>query len=197
MQDNLDLKSAAGSLHDRFARLDPERRAYMLQTLAVHLRNAGQYRRLYALIDKPWMELKREQTASHRAFAQDVEVALQAAEAEQPPQVVQEVRCSLIYATLGKLATNCPPVALAVLAYVGQVEAARGLAALMQDRARQVEAYLEMAAALGAGAHAAAAQSMLSELPALARSIEDPSTRSASLTRVSYAFAEQGGLQQA
>jgi tetratricopeptide (TPR) repeat protein len=192
-----DLKTAADSLFERFSQLDDERQAYMLRTLAAHLRDARQHQRLYALIDKPWMDLKRERTASQRAFAQDVEVALQAAAAGQPPNVMQEVRCSLIFATLGGLATSSPPIALAVLAYAGQLETARGLAALMQDRIRQVEAYLGMAAALRGRGRTAAAQSMLNDLPALADSIENASTRSAYLARVSRALAQQGDLLQA
>src|SRR5262249_43525442 len=84
------------------------REPYARQHLATHLVGAGRPEELDALISKPWMEAKLKETGSHRAFAEDVRLALEAARAEEPPDLPRLVRHSLIYSTLSELATTIP-----------------------------------------------------------------------------------------
>jgi len=74
---------------------------------------------LYALISKDWMMARRLQTNSDMAFASDVRVMIGAARQEQPPNFVQELRGSLVLATLGTPASATTPDPLAALAQSG------------------------------------------------------------------------------
>jgi tetratricopeptide (TPR) repeat protein len=87
------------------------------------------------------MDAKFEQTASHRAFAADVALAVEVARAEEPPNLLQEVHGRLIYVTLASLATKAPPEALGALPQVGQVSRALSFASLIRDQERQFQAY--------------------------------------------------------
>ena len=90
---------------------------YGLTHLATHLvalrddpKYGAKYReQLYQVICPQFMRAKRFRTRSDTAFAADVEKALETAATEVPVNWVQLVRDSLVYATLGSLATNIPP----------------------------------------------------------------------------------------
>jgi tetratricopeptide (TPR) repeat protein len=115
---------------------------YFFEHLAYHLAKASRTHELYGLIDKPWMDAKFERTYSHRSFTEDVALTIKVASSEELPNLVQVVRGSLIYTTLGSLATNVPPEVLGVLAKLGQVRRALGIAALIQDAILQSSAYI-------------------------------------------------------
>ncbi|HBY96352.1 MAG TPA: hypothetical protein DEP84_20825, partial [Chloroflexi bacterium] len=118
---------------------------YGLRHLAAHLSalcHEDRFQReLYGLICQSFMRAKHARYGSHQPFAADVALAIEAARAAVPPNLVQEVRGRLIYATLRRLATNVSPTALRVLALVGQAVRAQGLAALMPNTALQSTGY--------------------------------------------------------
>ena len=117
---------------------------YVLTHYAAHLAKDKQNEALYHLIDKPWMELKKQHFYSHRSFARDIDTLIQLAAEEQPPNLVQVGRGALIYATLGELATNLPPELLALLAQLGQEDQALDNAKLIQDLPKRCQAYLQI-----------------------------------------------------
>jgi tetratricopeptide (TPR) repeat protein len=121
---------------------------YVLAHYAAHLREAGENEALYALVERRWMDLKAARTRSHRAFAQDVLLAIEAARCEQPPNLVQELRAFFIYATLSSTATYTPPEALGVLAQAGDVQRAENYAALIDDPIHRCRAYRAIVSAL-------------------------------------------------
>jgi hypothetical protein len=131
---------------------------------------------LYGLICKSFMDEKFTRTYSQRAFAQDVDLVVQAAGAEDPVNWVEFVRGCLLYATLGSMATNAPPEALGVLALMGdthQVARARGYAALIQDRDKQADAYRRIGEALSRRGEPDKAREVLMQALAAAEVIRD------------------------
>lgn len=132
---------------------------YPFQYLARHLLSAARNDELYALIGKQWMDIQFARTDSHRAFAEDVALAVEVAGSEKPPNLLQLVRDCLIYATL--LAPKVPPQALGILAWAGQADKARTVASLIQDRWRQSMAYCSIGQALLANGQNKAANEVL------------------------------------
>ena len=162
---------------------------YALAHYAQHLAEANQKEALYALIDKPWMDVKFECTYSHHAFAEDVVLAIEVAGAEDPPNLVQVVRDCLIYATLGSLATNVPPWVMGVLSQVGQVAKARGYATLMQDAQKQSDAYRLIGEALLARKQLEEAKEVLGQAFAAAEAIGNKEYKK--FTMIGMGAAEQ------
>lgn len=150
---------------------------YGLRYLPSHLyalSDSEAYRQgLYTLLCRPYMEQKNLRYGSHQLFAEDVLLAIKVAGSENPPDVIQEARGSLLYATLGSLSTNVPPVALGVLAQEGQLSKAQGLAALMQDPLNQSRAYQLIGEALLEQNKVQEAQSILTRAAAAATIISD------------------------
>ena len=130
---------------------------------------------LYALICVPFMREKEARTLSHRAFAEDLTLALEVARAEEPRNLSQVVRQGLIYATLGDLATHVPPETLGGLAQMGQSDKARGMAALIQDAWKQCQAYQLIAEALLARGETAAAREVLAQVVTTASRLDEVS----------------------
>jgi tetratricopeptide (TPR) repeat protein len=130
---------------------------------------------LFGLICKSFMREKELRTYSHRSFASDVDLAIQAAESEEPANLVQIVRGSLIYATLGDMASNVLPEALDVLARLGQTRRALGISALIHDILNQSQAYQFVADALLAQGERDQAKDVLSKALALITRLDDPS----------------------
>jgi tetratricopeptide (TPR) repeat protein len=115
---------------------------YGLLHLAAHLYALGGDRgELYGLISRSYMLEKRSRFGSDRAFVADLGLALDAAAAEPRPNVVQEVRLSLIQATLGTAASDVPAEALGALAWVGETARALDHIAIFQADWRKVLAY--------------------------------------------------------
>jgi hypothetical protein len=125
---------------------------YGLRYLSAHLRElAGEdaYRNeLYALIAEPVMSAKLSGTGSHKAFSGDVSMALDAAEAERPPNLEQIVKCSLITAELASRARSVPADALRVLASLGRVREALDRARSIPEEAARSEALTGIAEVL-------------------------------------------------
>jgi tetratricopeptide (TPR) repeat protein len=121
---------------------------YLHGHLAGHLIGAGRRDELYALIDEPWLRAQFRRSYAHRDFARDVERMIEAASAEQPARLAEEVRGSVIYATLGSLARHVPPAMLALLVRLGQIERATGMASMLADARERVDALLAIAGAL-------------------------------------------------
>jgi tetratricopeptide (TPR) repeat protein len=169
---------------------------YVLAHAATHLREAGDNEGLYALINKRWMDLKAARTHSHRAFAQDVLLAIDAAGAERPPNLAQEARGSLIYATLGSLAARVPTMALAVLARAGQVARAQGHAALIHDARQRTSAFCQISAALLRQGRAKEAAEAIDQALAAAELVQAGSSRASALTDVAWALAGAGQTER-
>ena len=133
----------------RYYAMDLENRRY-LENLAGHLSAAGEEARdrLYLLINKPWMDLKFEAHRSYRSFATDVEIAIQAAQGDDTSRgLVQRIRNTLLYTSLGALAANVPIQLLEALVYLGHASQAMDLATLRLQDAEQAWAYLAIAKA--------------------------------------------------
>jgi serine/threonine-protein kinase len=88
---------------------------YPFRHLAKHLKESSAPDELYALIGRPWMTAQFDHHHSHRAFAGDVELAVNTAEAEDPPNLVQVIRGCLIHTTLRSSVAVIPLEALVAL----------------------------------------------------------------------------------
>lgn len=125
--------------------------AYGLRHLSAHLfalRAEDAARRdLYALICVGLMEEKRRRSGSYETFTSDVAFALEAARMEPDNDLVEEVRCSFVYATIRSLSTVIPPRLLGALVDLGQVERARAIARLSAHPARRCQSHQAIAEA--------------------------------------------------
>ncbi|MBE7557270.1 MAG: hypothetical protein HS126_40050 [Anaerolineales bacterium] len=106
------------SLLERLKTLDSERQRYILETLADHLNEAGQYDHLRALFDNDaWMHARFEGSGYiYDGYIKDLmpawqenahQQALQQIEAgEEPTAIAYCVRYALIRTTINSIATN-------------------------------------------------------------------------------------------
>jgi tetratricopeptide (TPR) repeat protein len=121
---------------------------YVLERYAARLAEARDGQALYALVSRRWMRLQVTRTGSHHALARDVRQAIRVACSERPANLVQEVRGSLVYATVASRAATAPAEVLGVLASVGGIAGARRYMARIADPAGRGQAYREIAAEL-------------------------------------------------
>jgi hypothetical protein len=96
---------------------------HALAHYAEHLAEARLYQERYALLDKPWRDAQFKRTDSHCVFAGDVRLAIEAAWAENPPNLTQVIRRCLIYGSVTSLVAQVPSQILGVLTHVDQVGA--------------------------------------------------------------------------
>ena len=108
-----------------------------------HALGADKREELYSLINNSWMEV-HEQYGMNQDFARDVQLAIDTVRNKKPPNLVQETRDCLIYATVGSFTTHLPPEAFSVLARLGYIQYAQGLALLLQDEPSRKKAYASM-----------------------------------------------------
>ncbi len=169
---------------------------YGLLYLASHifaLRNIEAYRQqLYDLLCQPFMQENYRRYGFHQSFTKIVDLAIEAAGEEEPPDFVQGVRASLLYATLGQLFINVPLEALFVLAQTDQVARSLGFVAMMQEQDKQYAGYLTIASAL-------LDQGKLAEARALLKQTWDaaPEAMSKFASPMAPVFAQAGLIEQA
>jgi tetratricopeptide (TPR) repeat protein len=122
---------------------------YFYEHLAWHLAKAGQNDALYRLMDQAWMKARFARTLSHRAFAEDLEVAIEAAAKENPPNLLQHFKACFLHATLRSVSSEAPVASLEVLVRLGRhtperlseyVSQAMGYAALISWQPTRCEA---------------------------------------------------------
>lgn len=121
---------------------------YALNHLATHLAEAGDTDELNRLIDSAWKQARYEQTASHKPFAEDLEITIGAAMKKSPPQPAILIPACLAYTTLMSLAGKVPPGMLGVMARLGRLEAARDHAMLIPNPDARARAYLAISSGL-------------------------------------------------
>jgi len=167
---------------------------YGLLHLATHLyalRGIKAYRQdLYGLICKSFMREKYMRYASHRPYAENVLLAIELAHNEEPPNIVQEIRGSLLYATLSSLTTKIPLDALAALTQAGQATKALGFAILMQDSKKKSQAYLMIGKILLQLKDFQEAHRVLMQGLIIAESIGDKEDMLAALVEISETLAQ-------
>ncbi|MDF5732738.1 MAG: hypothetical protein PUP92_33295, partial [Rhizonema sp. PD38] len=201
--DNLDWNSA-----DNYGLLHLSKHLYAQVDIAVskneQQEEVSKYRQnLYNLICKSLMWAKLARFDSHQFFAEDVKLAIDISQAENPPNIVQQFRNSLVYATLGTLATNVPPEVIGALVRVGELRKAQGFAALVPDAVQRSRAWLQISeVAMGAVQKAETtqneAQQMLAEIAKdgltkalqVAETIQDEVQKAEMLAEVATALAQ-------
>lgn len=169
---------------------------YLLSHL-YELRNIEAYRQdLYKLLCKSFMQAKYGQSGSHRPFAQDVAMAIEVATHEEPPNLVQEIRGSLIYATLGSMASNVPLEILKILIQNGQTTRALGFAELMQSAKERSQISYLIGEALLAQKDVDSARVVLGQALAAAQVIEEEQEKISALSGVAWLFVKAGRIDQ-
>ena len=174
---------------------------YGLLHLATHLytlRDAVSYRQdLFGLICKAFMREKYARYGSHRSFAEDVLVAIRVAGNEETLDLVQEIRGSLVYATLGSLSTNIPPLALSVLVQCGQSARAQDYAALIHDPENRSSAFQLIGEALLAQQKVQEARQVLIQAILAAGMIDHTGQRFRALRAVAEILGRAEGAEEA
>jgi tetratricopeptide (TPR) repeat protein len=178
-----------------------EKDDYGLLYLSSHLyiiRDSDSYRQaLYRLLCKSFLQAKYKRFGSHQSFAKDVALAIEAASDQSPPNVVEEIRVNLIYATLGSLTANSPPEALAVLAQVGQAVRAMDIAGLIQNAESRGLAYQLIGEALLARGEKEEACAIFRQELEVAKNIGLGQSKWQALGRIAQALALVGQLDEA
>jgi tetratricopeptide (TPR) repeat protein len=196
------LKGQAARYRERLlgycSRWAEHRSPYAFAHYAAHLKEAGRTGELYALVeDRGWYEASCAYDPSRRSFVADVERALSVAEGEGLHGLPKVSAYSLLYATLGSLATAISPKALGVLVQLSEAERALRYAELMVDPMRQIGAYLEIAKALlGRGEREEAREAFQLAL-STAREIEDAFWKAKALSEIAIALAKAGQFELA
>ena len=162
--------------------------------LSWHMAKAGEFEALGRLIeDRGWYAAQRARDPSRRAYARDVERALEVAEGRGVAGVPAVVGWSLLYGTLGTLATQVPVGAMEVMARLGEGEQALRYAELITDPKRQAEAYRRIGLAAWERTGRRTDQVMKEALDralAAAERIRDTDDRAQALTAVAQALAQ-------
>jgi tetratricopeptide (TPR) repeat protein len=152
---------------------------------------------LYGFVCQSVMLAKRSRTGADSAFATDVDLMLEAAVGEQPTNWVQMGRASLLYATLGSLATTASPAMLGSLAACGQVERALAYAELVQDSQQRFDSCLRIGMVVVAQPELGRAAALLERALSAAEAIQDDEARSRALSQVAQALAQAGQPKRA
>ena len=212
LRDYMRTRIRTGSYLDKLlaycARWQEHGSRYALTHYAAHLIDAGRedpgrIEELYNLISDDWRRAKVAAFNSLQPFSEDVDLAIAAASVE-PVNWVQLVRCCLIYATLGSMASNIPPGVLGVLVQTAEPEGlrevldtARGYAALMQDSTKQADAYRLIGEALWQRGEPNEAREFLAQALVVAEGIGRQGHRAEALSGVAQALARTGDRETA
>jgi hypothetical protein len=101
---------------------------YELRNVARHLFELGDdeeaARDLDALVSREWMEHKRTRLGSDASFFTDVELALESARRRRPAAIAQEVKASLVLATLGSRGERLGAPVMRLLTRLGRFDEA-------------------------------------------------------------------------
>jgi hypothetical protein len=170
---------------------------YVLEHFATHLREAQDRPALYALVKKRWMQLKAVRTGSHRSFAADMLLAADTAACEDPPNLAEEFRCSLAYATLGSLVARLPVNTLGIYARLGQLTKAMDYSSLIPDIAQRSAAYCSISHALAQESASEQAISVAMLAVAAAERIEDLPEQVPAMIGVAEVLGQAGDRAQA
>ena len=129
-----------------------ERRSYGLAHALRHLYEAGEWEQLFAALDaSQYGRAKVQWDLSMRAYAQDLELGMQAAASphwgvqEGIKQLPRLWRYALLRGYLGSRADRFPDAAFAALLLLGREQQALGLAELLSEPLRQVRILLRIA----------------------------------------------------
>src|SRR6185312_1968040 len=98
-------------------------------------------RDLYDLICKPFMEEKLRRPSQYQSFYGDVELAIEVAGSEDPPNMVEIIKGCFIIGTVRSLVTNTSPEILGALAQLGGTQRAIDYADVMRNAAKRSRAY--------------------------------------------------------
>jgi len=167
---------------------------YYYEHLVYHLYEAKQYKVLYSLVDQSWLEAQFRRSYSHYSFANDLEFVINASMSETPVNWTQLVRGCLAYATLGSLATNIPPVALGMLALVGQIERAISYAALIQEPIRKSESYWLLGTFLRESGDSNGARRLLEQALGAAAAVRDENDKAEAIGSIAHAYSQIGDI---
>ena len=171
---------------------------YGFRNLMEHFYGAGQVDKLYELIeDRRWYEAKLAFDPSREAFADDVEIALRAAESQGVEALPRLIAYSLLRASLGALADHAPIGAIAVLAQTAESNLAIRYCATMTDLWKQVRAYSTVARGVWKRGEFQLARSLLRQAVLAAERQIDPGYRAWGFALIAKTFADMDELAQA
>lgn len=115
---------------------------YAYRHLAWHLYQAGKLSKLLQTVQEwRWFKKKVNFDPSRKNYADDVELAIQAAQDLGREGLGDFVVYSLIFGLLGSVTMNLDPAALALMATLGHSNQAESYISLYVDPVRQMEAY--------------------------------------------------------
>lgn len=183
-----ELDDCRRALLDYCKRWREHKSDYALNHLATHLAEAGETTELNLLIDTTWKQARYEQSGSHRLFAKDLEISIDAALKETPPRAAMLIPACLAYTTLMSLAGKLPPGLLGVMARLGRLQSAHDHAALIPNPDTRAKAYLAIGRALEKTGESNKVKEYLVLSLVAAEQIVDPEACAEILTQLTEAF---------
>jgi AAA ATPase domain len=144
----------------------------------------------YGLICKPFMWAKFARFKSHQPFVTDLNLVRTIARAVVP-DIIQEIRTNLIQSTLGEFAGNISSQIIAALVQGGEIDRARGYAALASA---PIEAYCALGEALLLQGKPEVAKEELLKALAAIQAMDDAKDRAEALYERAMLMV-QAGLQ--
>jgi hypothetical protein len=119
---------------------------FALRSLAYHCRHATDPRTIHTLVDERWRQAQFEAFGSNHTFIGDLDLAADVARAEDPPNLIELVRCAVARAQLVSNAGRLPRRFFGVLASIGEARRAMEVAALTPFPEDRLAAYAEILA---------------------------------------------------
>ncbi len=120
---------------------------YILDNYAAHLIAIRDHRSLYALVDKRWMQLKRQRTGAHVAFAQDMEKVIDLAATAEATDWEALIGSCLAYTTVVTRSATVDYCVLKSLVHAGESKKAYHYTTLISDIRERCRAYSSIAEA--------------------------------------------------
>lgn len=129
-----DVKYYRDMLLTYCARWQEHRSKYAMSHYAAHLVEENRSEELYALVEnKHWFESKLHLDSSGRAFADDIDLAIQTAEAKGQDSLPRIIAFCLLHAKLRERASQLTPEIIETMADLGYIEQALGYIYLLPD----------------------------------------------------------------
>ncbi|HEU4329430.1 MAG TPA: AAA family ATPase [Roseiflexaceae bacterium] len=178
--------------------LEQERRAYARQHYLAHLCLARDWPRLWAVLDAgDYAAAKLRHDPSARSLVLDLDLVRQRMAAASRGRLDEGLdwlprlwRYSLLRASLASQTDNYPEGLIPLLARLGRVQEALGLAEVLTDEGRKVRTLLGIGRALGEEGRAVEAQQLVRRAREVAQQIADAEARTEATRAVVEALVE-------
>ena len=175
-----------------------EHNGYAFRHLSAHLARAGMVEELRRLVEQQrWYEAHLAYDPTLRAYAWDVERAIEVVGRQGIEGLPKVVAWSLLYGALRDLATNVPMEAIEAMVSLGDERRALYYTEFLTDPERQVEAHRRIASRLQEQGRTIQAREAVDRALQAAEGIQTARGRARALTDIAWALLQIGEVEEA